>query len=781
MSASEPSLCLHCGTPIVDPGAPADHCCQGCAQVRSLILSCGLERFYDLRSETVPPVQATNLNATDSEWLVTSQAAAELNPRLELQLGIRGLACVGCVWLVEQRLLEQPGINEARVNPQTGSLVVSWSKGANLAKAADDLRRFGYRVTPAEANEATHDGLLLRLGLCGAFAMNGMLHVLPSYLGLPPEDDLAGIFRLVAVGFATLSLLVGGSLFISRALEALRRGQLHMDLPIALGLVSAYLASFVGWAVARPDLEYWDFVSLFTFLMLVGRWTQERAIAANRRRLPASAPVVREVPLYIDATAAQPLRQSDPRSLRMGDIYGLAPGQVAPVGSRLLSSEAELSLAWINGESEPVAYPTGRILPSGGQNIGTEAIRLQVVETWDDSLLRRLCDSGSQAMGKSILLERVLASYLSIVLILAALGFILRAWLTGDWAGALQSAISVLVVSCPCAIGLAFPLATELTVGALRRSGVYVRDARLWEQALRIRQVVFDKTGTLTLEYPRLSNPEVLNALNTQQRSALLSLVENNLHPFGRTLREALAQDSHVLPLQGIVASFPGYGHTLQEPSGANWSLGKPGWKGTPFDLGGTVSEFSLNNQRVALFRFVEEPRPYAAEEVAGLRQRGMAVFMLSGDQPIKVSALLKHLDLPSDAGLGGLSPEQKAAWIREHDGAHTLMLGDGANDALAFGESTLRGTPVVDLSLLEQKADFYLLGRDLRGLGRLFDLARLRRRVLTEVFFFAVLYNGLTVGLALAGMMSPLLATVMMPTSAILTLFHVTARLRKA
>jgi Cu2+-exporting ATPase len=145
------------------------------------------------------------------------------------------------------------------------------------------------------------------------------------------------------------------------------------------------------------------------------------------------------------------------------------------------------------------------------------------------------------------------------------------------------------------------------------------------------------------------------------------------------------------------------------------------------------------------------------------------------------VTSLLSHLGLPATSGLGGLSPEQKADWIRRHDGATTLMVGDGANDALAFSEATLRGTPVVDLGLLEQKADFYLLGHDLRGLGRLFAVARHRRRVLTEVFLFTIVYNLVAIGLAAAGIMSPLLATVMMPTSAILTLVHVTVRMRKA
>jgi Cu2+-exporting ATPase len=774
--------CLHCGTDIVDRWAPPGFCCAGCAQVHAIILSCGLERYYELRSETIAPVNESVLGTDDFTWLAAAQAAAEAKGRRELRVAVRGVSCVGCVWLIEKTLGETHGILAARVNAHQGLLHLEWREGADLSAQARGLCRFGYLMVPDDGKAAaSDDGLLLRLGLCGAFAMNAMLATLPGYLGLRSDESLAGLLRLLSVGCATLSMLVGASFFISRALAALRHGRLHMDLPIGLGLAAAYAASFVGWFAGRPDLEYWDFVSLFTFLMLVGRWTQERAIESNRRRLPPSAPAVREVPVYASAEATTALRQADPRTLQPGEVYGLAPGQVAPVGGRLLGAEAELSLAWINGESEPVSYPTGRLVPSGALNVGRREIRLKSNESWDNSLLRRLSEAGDAAVGQPPGLERILGIYLATVMVLAALGFGLRVALTSDWPGALQSAISVLVVSCPCAIGLAFPLATELSVGALRRSGVYVREHRVWEQALRIRQVVFDKTGTLTLEYPRLANPQDLGGLTCPQRAALLALVEGNLHPFGRSLREALARGQHIEPTEGALSSLPGLGQTLTDASGAVWSLGKPGWKGTAEIAEGAVTEFSLNGNRLALFRFAEEPRPHAAEEIAGLRRRGLAIFILSGDQPAKVTGLLTHLGLPASAGLGGLTPEQKAAWVREHDGAHTLMLGDGANDALAFGEATLRGTPVVDLSLLEQKADFYLLGRDLKGLGRLLDLARLRRRVLTEVFVFAVVYNGLTVGLALAGKMSPLLATLMMPTSAILTLVHVTARLRKA
>ena len=783
MSASDATpRCKHCGTAILNRWAPVGFCCAGCAQVHGLILSCGLGRYYELRSETIAPVNATILGAQDFDWLAAAQSDQDKQPRPGLRMALRGLSCVGCVWLIEKLLTEESLITDARVNAHHSTLRLEWRAGADLPAAARKLAGFGYLIVPDDGREhRDEDGLTLRMGLCAAFAMNAMLNSVPGYLGMKSEEEFAGLFRLLAMGFATLSMLVGGSYFIARAWASIRRGKLHMDLPIALGLSAAYLAAFAGWGLGLPTLEYWDFVCLFTFLMLVGRWTQERAIDQNRRRLPPSSPTMRAVSVYAEENSDELLHKANVDSLTAGQIYAVPAGQVAPVCGRLLGQPAEVSLAWINGESEPVAYPVGRLIPSGALNLGPGEIRLQATEAWGDSMLRRLTDAGGEGAFQPKQLERILGTYLITVMLVAAAGFAGRGLLTGDWPLALQSAISVLIVSCPCAIGLAFPLATELAVGALRRSGVYLRDHRVWERVLGVRQVVFDKTGTLTLENPRLTDVEELRKLSQEARQILFALVDSNLHPFGRSLREALTQGAPSALPKGTLTSIAGSGMVFTDAQGGRWTLGKPGWQGPSAPMGNSAVEFCHDGRLLALFTFQEEARPFALEEVRRLRREGIALFVLSGDQPDKVRALLQQLELPAESGLGNLTPEQKAAWVRAHDGRHTLMLGDGANDALAFTEATLRGTPVVDLGLLEQKADFYLLGRDLRGLGRLFAVVRHRRRVLTEVFLFTAAYNVAVIALALSGRMSPLLATLLMPTSAILTLTHVTVRMRKA
>jgi Cu2+-exporting ATPase len=342
--------------------------------------------------------------------------------------------------------------------------------------------------------------------------------------------------------------------------------------------------------------------------------------------------------------------------------------------------------------------------------------------------------------------------------------------------------VAVLVVSCPCAVGLAFPLADELAAVALRRAGVFVREADLWPRLGRIRRIVFDKTGTLTLENPVLQNPEALDNLAEDARAALRALVQDSLHPVGRGLLEALL-GRHQIPVPppaaGTVTEYPGAGTSLTSPTGT-WTLGRPGW--SPASRGDrnvlrysdreqAVTEFCREGVVIARFCVADEVRAGAREEIAALRARGCEVFILSGDHPVKVAAMAATLGLPPEQAIGGASPQAKADWIRAHDRRDTLMLGDGANDTLAFAAAFARGTPVVHRGLLEGRADFYYLGRGLAGLRRLFEVNAVRRRTHFWLLVFSVAYNACAVGLAVSGHVNPLVAAILMPVSSLLSL----------
>lgn len=328
------------------------------------------------------------------------------------------------------------------------------------------------------------------------------------------------------------------------------------------------------------------------------------------------------------------------------------------------------------------------------------------------------------------------------------------------FAQALQVMISIFVVSCPCALGVAVPLAEELAVSRAERLGVFVRSLGLWKKLLRVRRVIFDKTGTLTLENPVLENAGVLLRLNDEARRALRTLVAGNLHPVSRSLFDAMGPGEMV---QGHeVTEIIGQGLALRDGEGTEWTLGR-----------GEGADAILQRQGVIIagFRFRDELRAESVEEVQGLKSRGLEVCILSGDRETKVAHIAQQLGLDPQHWQALMKPEQKAAWIAQHDQDDTLYIGDGANDSLAFDASLCAGSPVSGRSFLEQKADFFFLGHSLRFSSGLLDTARVHRRATRRVFAFSVIYNVATVIAGLMGSLSPLAAAILMPLSSVVTL----------
>ena len=322
--------------------------------------------------------------------------------------------------------------------------------------------------------------------------------------------------------------------------------------------------------------------------------------------------------------------------------------------------------------------------------------------------------------------------------------------------------ISLFVVSCPCAIGVALPLADEMAGSALERFGIFVRKNRLWPRLRSVRKVLFDKTGTLTMENPVLLNPDQLDQLDVVAREALAMLTSSSLHPISRALTAALGSSGSLPSLATTaVEDLPGTGLQMHH-GGFTWRLVKGADGSTDLRKGGEV---------VASFEFAEEPRPGSIAQLAALRRRGYAVHVLSGDHSPRVKALAAKLGIDPARATGSLSPEQKAKHVRALDSQDTLYLGDGANDSLAFSEAWCTGVPVADRSVVGAKADFFLLGANLRFLDLLLATAARRWHIVQAVFVFTVVYNVVAAGLCLAGVMNPLLAAVLMPLSSLATI----------
>ena len=748
-----------------------------------LIHEHGLASYYNIKDPFTAPADAAVFQPRDFAWLETAQQAADAvaagsggNPRRtipELTLSVQGISCAGCVWLIERVFQQQPGARDIEANAQLGQMRLRWIAGEfSAADFARKLQTFGYLLGPAGDTGAPPESraLVKRIGLCAAFAMNVMLFAFPVYFGMQQTFPYARLFGVLTLIFGTLSFLVGGVYFLGRAVRALREGALHIDLPIALGILGSYLGSLYGWLASEERFVYFDFVATFTLLMLIGRWAQTAAVERNQRRLLAQQPAPQKIRLADGASVA-------PEQLQAGQTFLAASGQIVPVEARLESAEAAFSLASISGEAEPRTFRAGARVPAGAVNLTRSDVRLVARQAWAESLLAQLLRPGLRAGERHLFLEKIVRGYLIgifAVAILSGIGW----WVaTHDALRTWSVVTAVLVVSCPCAIGLAFPLADEMATVALRRRGVFVRIGDLWTRLHRVRKVVFDKTGTLTLETPVLQNPAALHALDPAARAALHALVRDNPHPISQCLLENLlaagapaASDVSAILLRETV----GHGVEL-----GPWSLGRAGWRDAGETTGETV--FAHDGAVLARFRFADTARPGAAGEVASLHALGFTTYILSGDRREKVSALAADLGLAPGHALGALTPQEKAAWLVRHGADDALMLGDGANDSLAFDRALCRGTPVIHRGVLEQKADFYYLGRGIGGLRALFEVNRVRRRTQTVIALFSIAYNALAVGLAVTGHMNPLIAAIVMPLNSLLTLVIVTSGMRGA
>jgi P-type Cu2+ transporter len=774
----EDKTCKHCGAPHRDL---SDFCCKGCDYVYHLIQDEGFDRYYELKDRTIAPVgtrafQECDESALREHWLKSETPSSGI--RLQ-NFSLRGISCIGCVWLVEKLFHRYHGGNQIWVSPQQGGVTIEATDSFDLIAFASEIQRFGYTLAPSHAlvRESESAGSIRRrLGICAFLAMNTMGFILPFYLGMDWHHEFAPTLRMLAVVLASFSVLIGGTYFFRRAWAALRMGSMHIDLPIALGIAVAYTGSWVGWYWDKPELFYFDFVAVFTVLMLLGRWVQERITNHNIHLGNTSNPSKRPITRIHEDNREEPIPID---SLQPGFRFRVEPGQWIPVQSRLAGGSATLSLESIHGESEPVNYRVGDAIPAGAILLSRSNLLLEATEPWSSSLFRKLLGVGERTTEPRSAMEQVLTLYIGSVIVIALAGFAVWGWAAGDWKRAIQVAVSVLVVSCPCAIGLAFPLINDRCAQWLRERGVFLRLHALWSRLPRVRHVFFDKTGTLTMEMLELKQVQVLEKLPDTSIHALFDLVAQNLHPIGRSLKAQLLSrwpslNSRQTSIREI-REHVGFGVSLQS-EGSLWYLGKNPDSNSPH-----ATVFSQNGRTIAELDFEERIREDAVPALAWLRERGYQVSVLSGDRTDKVEALIATLGIKTDAGIGGMTPEAKASWIREHAPDKGMMVGDGANDALAFESALCRATPVIGRGILEQQADFFFLGKGIQGVIDVFRLSPLRGKVVREVLTLTISYNLAVIGVSLLGWMSPLLAAVLMPLSSIVTVSWAGSRLSSA
>jgi Cu2+-exporting ATPase len=743
--------------------------------VHGILTKAGLTRYYDLRRGPGLPPADLETRRIDHKWLeLIEKERAGDGGITRVELDIQGIHCAACVWLIEELFRRHGGARTGvmSINPALGRVELRVSPNFPLADWVDSVEDLGYLLGPARATGARpSDDLLLRVGICGALAGNVMLFAAAIYLGLR-EGPIYELLNQLSYAAGVLAVLIGGSVFIGSALRAIRQRVLHLDVPIALGIVLAFTGSTYSFFFASGHAAYIDTLTVFVALMLAGRWLQQRMLERNRAQLLAD-----------DGTESLLTREVRDGVVRIvhcigieqGDRLLIAPGDLVPVELRVLAPAASCSLDWIDGESRPRRFERDDAVPAGAFNVGERAFSGIANTNFAASSLVGLLGRDPAAKGDGPLVTRwwsQLSRYYVIgVIALAAAGISYWWWRTGEPLRAIEVGTAVLVVTCPCAFGIAAPLAYELVLTQLRRAGIFVRVGDFLDRVRAMTRVVFDKTGTLTTGMLEVVDPAGLQTLSDHEITLLYSMAARSAHPKSVAVRRALEGHPAARFCELEVEEQTGYG-TSAEERGRLYKLGAPGWAASGTTGDGDVV-FSVDGKVLVALHTDEQLRPGARAEIERLTSDGYDLAILSGDAPSRVATLGASLGMPEELCIGGQNPEQKATYVREHDPARTLLVGDGLNDQVAMSEAACSGTPAVNRPFMASRCDFYFVSPGLHPVAQVLRASDMLAHVVRRILSFAIAYNLVAVSLAMAGLMKPWVAAVLMPLSSLITLAY--------
>ena len=718
------------------------------------------DRDYGARLSACPACDAAPLAER-----VAGAAAA----RGDLVLSLPTAHCATCITDVERALLAQPGVRAARVNLTLRRVMID-APGRSAEDLIPVLEKIGYEaheldasVLSSTAAERQGRDILMRIGVSGFAMMNIMILSVAVWSGA--TGATRDMFHWISAVIALPTVIFAGKPFFVSAWNSLKAGRLGMDVPISLALILASAISLFE-TLHSGTHAYFDAAVMLCFFLLVGRYLDFRTRAVARSA--AEELTALEVPratLLRDGTE-QVVNVAD---LAPGDVIRIRPGARVAADGQVIAGMSEIDRSLLTGESLPVQASPGAVLSAGEVNL-TGPLDLRVSAAGRDSSLTRLAHLVAMAEATrgryASLAERASRLYSPVVHVVALFSYGLWMYWTGDWRIALNVAAAVLIITCPCALGLAVPAVVTAASGKLFKRGLLIKDGTALERLAEVDTVVFDKTGTLTMGRPELVS---LDALPDDLRPVALAIAGASSHPLSRALAAALTAAGVVPAPLDRVAEVPGFGiEGIWQDRRVR--LGRADWVGAdaPLAADGPVSVLAVDGAAPVLLRFADALRPGAAECVAALRASGRRVIMLSGDTPAAVARAAADLGIADFHA--GVTPQEKEATVAglAGDGAKVLMVGDGLNDTAALARAHVSISPATALDAARVASDIVLMGQDLAPVAGAIDLAGQARRRIKENFAISIAYNLVAVPFAIMGLATPLMAALAMSISSI-------------
>ncbi len=785
-AAVEALVCAHCALEAL-PGtarraAGAVYCCAACETAAAIIRESGLSGFYALPERRAFPVQSSGRAFAEFDHAAFQAAHVRRTSAglAGVTLYLEGIHCASCVWLVERVPLAVPGAVRSELDVTRGLVRLAWDPSrTTLSALARCLDRLGYRPhafrgrRADEARRVEERAMLTRIGVAGAIAANVMTIALALYSGFfsGMEGEFVRYFRWLSLVLVTPALLWPGRVFFTSARAALRARVPNMDVPIALALAVGYVQGAVNtWRDAGPI--YFDAVGTLIFLLLVGRYLQHRA---QRTAADAAALLGALSPATARVVEPDGVREIPTEAVLPGMLLDVRAGDTLAADGVVEQGTSSLDLALLSGESRPETVGEGARVFAGTLNLAAP-LRVRVEEAGETSRLGRLLrdvEMGARSRPAVVLFaDRMAGVFIAAMLVLAAVTVAL--WWPRDPYAAIDHAIALLVVTCPCALAMATPLSFTVAIGRAARRGILIKGAHALETLTRRGTLFLDKTGTLTegqLALESWTGPDAVRAM-------VLALERHSRHPIGAAFARAwpgLAVPEAVDVREALGGGLCGTvdGHAVL--------VGRPEWVRAgahdPSPTDGPLGALTpvlvvVDGTVVARAGFGDPLRPEARGAVAALQRAGWEVRLLSGDAPDVVASVAVRLGIDPAHTEGGAPPERKRDVVRAARdlpcARPVVMVGDGVNDAAAIALATVgiavRGGAEASMAA----ADVYLARGGVGALAELLEGAQRTTGIIRRNMVIALGYNAVGVSLAMLGAIDPLFAAILMPLSSL-------------
>ncbi|MEZ6095467.1 MAG: heavy metal translocating P-type ATPase [Pirellulaceae bacterium] len=791
--------CDHCQLPVppglIEPGAEHQFCCHGCKTAFQLISSCGLSDYYRMAENLSDGMPLQNRGSSDGDGQFQEFDDPSFTAKFVridpygfamASLSLDGIHCAACVWLLEKIPQLVEGIRSVQVNWAKRSIALSWDpQKVKLSQIARTIYQLGYtphamretdRAKQRKSEQRQH---LIRIGVSGAAAGNNMLIAAALYLGMFSEmtNDFRTMLRIASTAVGLFSVFGPGRVFLRSAWNALRTWTPHMDLPIALGLLTGSTVGLINTIRGTGDI-YFDSLSVLVFLLLVARWIQ---FSQQSKASDAIELLYKLTPQRARKITTAGIQEVSIEDVKIDDELQVRPGDLIPVDGRIVLGESELDEAIVSGEAKPVSKFVDDGVTAGTRNL-SGLLQVKAIAVGSDTRISRiieLVEHASAEKPRIVEWANRIGGYFVVTVMALAVGTFLF-WLALDNDKAVDRAVALLVVACPCALALATPLAISVAMGRLAKRQILVKQGDVFQSLARPGVLWLDKTGTVT------QGDMSIQFWNGDDSiiPAIVAVEKNIVHP----IRDAWLDFANGKSFSGTVSG------TTLEPGGVGAMV-----EGSRMLIGNRrfmeqnqvaiVEEFQSSEQQIlnqglapcfaawggqlrGIAGIGDKLKPDAGQTIERLRRMGWQVGLLSGDHPNIVQQFGSALGIEREQILGGVTPEEKLSWIskqlKEHPERPAVMVGDGVNDSAALAAATVGIAVHSSAEASLAAAPVYLGSSQLNSIVDLFQSSLKTNRVIHWNFAISLAYNILGVALAVIGWINPLIAALLMPVSSL-------------